>query len=71
MADWPADWIELHVPMGAESAPISYNDRSYHAFLADHRDPHSGFRCRVPPHVAAALCFNAGFSPVKVPDDPG
>jgi hypothetical protein len=61
MLDWPADWIELHVPRGAESAPVSFGAQSYHCFLADHRDPNSGWRCVCPPHVAASLCSNAGF----------
>jgi hypothetical protein len=59
---FPSHYVILVVPPGAESAPISHGDQSYHAWREDHRDPGGKWLVAVPLEVAKHLTWNGGFS---------
>jgi hypothetical protein len=60
--DFPADYVILICPPGAESAPISHGAQSYHCWREDHRDAASRWLVAVPLEVARHLTWNAGFT---------
>jgi hypothetical protein len=59
MAD---DLIELNIPLGADSGPISHGYFSYAPFRADITNPNSGSRVRVPRESVDHFCLTGGFT---------
>jgi hypothetical protein len=60
--DFPAGYVILQCPVGAEAGLVSHGDQSFHCWREDHRDSGSRWLVAVPQEVARHLTWNAGFT---------